>query len=301
MKKTKVYINGTFIDSARAKVSIFDRGFLYGDGVFETMRAYAGTVFKLDEHLKRLVRSLATIGIAAPYSVARLAAIVTASMTVNKLENAYIRLAVTRGEGRFGIGHQDRLVPNIVVIAKEFEEYPSWMHKKGVSVELVAMRQNEYSPLPRIKSLNYLNYIVARLHAKSDGFDEALLVNTKGYVAEGATSNVFLVKRHVLVTPSLETGILPGITRATIISLAKRMQLAVRERLVDARELPAADEVFLTNSLAEVLPVTSVGGKKVGTGLPGDVTKLLHISYQKEVIRTALFGEKFRARTARLF
>lgn len=299
----KIWINGKFIDEKKARISVFDRGFLYGDGVFETMRSYAGVVFKLDEHLNRLFGAMKTIRIAPPYSAKYLKEVVNKSLVINGLKSAYIRLTVTRGEGRFGINYpagseikggipprvrQMAERPNVVVVAKGFGEYPGWMYKKGITCRVVKARQNEHSPVSNIKSLNFLNHILARLDAKRAGADEAILANTGGFIAEAATSNIFLVKGASLITPSLESGIVPGITRDVIVLLARALRLDFRQKAVSCRELFSADEIFLTNSLVEVLPVTGIDGKKIGSGSPGEITKLLRISYQKQVIREVL-------------
>ncbi len=288
MKNPKVWINGKFFDIDKAKISVFDRGFLYGDGVFETMRCYAGIVFKLDEHLARLFNSLKIMRISYPYSKRYLKKAIYKCLETNRLKSAYIRLAITRGEGRFGISYKDEFIPNAVIVIKDFEDYPDWMYSRGIRTGIVGIRQNEYSPLPKVKSLNFLTYILARFEAKERGADDAILTNTRGYIAEGATSNIFLIKRDILVTPSLDNGILPGITREVIIGIAKRLKFRVRERKISYRELAQASEVFFTNSLVEVLPVTVVNSKKIGDGRPGNITKLLHISYQKEVIKEVL-------------
>jgi len=284
----KVWVKNGFVDIDRATISIFDRGFLYGDGVFETMRCYAGVVFKLDEHLKRLYSSLGVAGIKPPCSRSRLETLVYKTISINKLKGAYVRVAVTRGEGRFAIGHKDSFFPTLVIIAKPFDGYPARMHDKGISAGLAGTRQNEYSVLSRVKSHNFLNHILARFEAQDMGFDEAIIANTRGHIAEAATSNIFIVKRGALITPALTSGVLPGITRATVIGIAKRLGLGVKEKAVTYKELLAADEAFLTNSLAEMLPVTKIGPKKIGDGAPGEITKLLHISYQKEVIRAVI-------------
>ena len=286
--KNKVWINNRFVDADKAKVSVFDRGFMYGDGVFETMRSYAGVVFKLDEHIKRLYTSLAVLGIKPPYSRPRLKAIVYKTLKANALKSAYIKVSVTRGEGRFGIGYKDEFRPNTVVVAKDFEGYPDWMFDKGLSAAVAGIRQNELSVLSRVKSHNFLTYIIARFEAKDMGYDEAILANTKGHIVEAATSNIFLAKNGAVITPSLLSGILPGITRATVLGIARRLGLPVREKTVSYKDLLSADEVFLTNSLAEILPVTKIGPKRIGEGSPGEVTKLLRISYQKEVIRAVI-------------
>ena len=288
MKRLKVWINRRFVGIDDAKISAFDRGFLYGDGIFETMRSYAGKVFRLDEHLDRLFASLKIVRIKLPYKKRYLERIIYKSLAINDLKSAYIRLTITRGEGRFGINYRDKFTPNLVMVAKEFGDYPGWMYKKGISAAVVSLRQNEYSPTTKIKSLNFLNYILARLEAKAKGFDEAILTNTKGAVAEGATSNIFLIKNRRLATPSLKSGIVPGVTRAVIIGIAKSLRLDLKEGQVSYKELLNSDEVFLTNSLAEVLPVIRIDSKMIGDGQPGDITKLLHVSYQKEVIRYSL-------------
>lgn len=288
MKKTKVWINKKFVGIDNARISIFDRGYLYGDGVFETMRSYAGRIFRLDEHLDRLFKALKIMRISPPYGKQALEKIIYKCLEVNGIKSGYIRLEITRGEGRFGISYQDDFKPNMVIVAKPFGEYPDWMYSRGIKAKVVAVRQNEYSPVSTIKSLNFLQFILARLYAKEDGYDEAILLNTKGNVAEAATSNIFLVKRESLVTPSIDSGILPGVTRRVIIEIAKKLKVGVRERTVSPRELKSADEIFLTNSLVEVMPVMGVNGRKVRDGKVGEITKLFHISYQKQVIRETL-------------
>ena len=284
----KIWLNGRFVAADKAKVSVFDRGFMYGDGVFETMRSYAGVVFKLDRHVNRLYTSLSVLGIKPPCAKNAMKKAIYRSLKVNRLKSAYIKVSVTRGEGRFGIGYKDKFAPNAVIVSKDFEGYPGWMFDKGLSAEIAGIRQNGQSILSRVKSLNFLPYIIARFEAKDMGYDEAILLNTEGHVAEAATSNIFIVKNGALITPSLLTGILPGVTRATVIDIAKSLGLRVKEKTVLPGELYAADEVFLTNSLAEILPVTKVGPRRIGSGSPGELTKLLRICYQKEVIRTVI-------------
>ena len=279
----KIWINGKLVNFDRARVSVFDRGFMYGDGVFETMRSYAGRVFRLDQHLERLLRSLDTIRIKHKYSKRYLRGAIYKTLKINGLSSAYIKLAVTRGEGRFGISYKDVFSPNAVITAKDFEGYPGWMFDAGLSANITGV-QNEWSLISGIKTLNYLPYILARLNAKKRGFDESILMNTKGYITEGATSNIFIVKNNGLITPARSSGILPGITRGVIIEIAKRLKVRIKEKLVSRRELLGANEIFLTNSIAEILPVTKVDSKRIGRGAVGPITKLLHISYQKQVI-----------------
>ena len=283
----KIFINGKFFNSDKAKISVFDRSFLYGDAAFETMRGYAGVVFKSDGHLARLLNSLKILKIRHTYTKDYLKKSVYRTLKVNALKSVYARLVVTRGEGRFGIGYKDNFTPNLIIVAKDFEGYPEWMFTKGVCAKVIGVA-NEYSALSRIKTANYLNFILARFDAQGAGYNEAILTNTKGYITEGATSNIFLVKADGLITPSIESGVLPGITRRVIIDIAKRLKMPVKEKPVSRRELSEADEVFLTNSLAEVLPVTRVDSKQIGSGRVGTTTKFLHISYQKQVIREVL-------------
>lgn len=278
MKNWQVWINGRLQDAGEAKVSVNDRGFLYGDGVFETMRSYAGVVFKIDRHLNRLFKSLEILKIRQSYSKTEFKKAVYRTLGANGLKNAYIRLTITRGDAS----------PTAVIVVREFEGYPATIYRSGITATIANTRQNEYSPLAGIKSLNFLNYIISKEEAKTGGFDDAILINTKGDIAEGSTSNVFMVKKNELITPSISCGILPGITRSVVIEIAGRMKMKVEERRISPKELLSASEVFLTNSLVEVLPVTKIGAKRIAKGSPGDLTKLLHISYQKEVIRVVL-------------
>jgi len=284
----KTWIDNKFVDIKDARVSVFDRGFLYGDGAFETMRGYAGSVFRLDGHMKRLFESLSVLRIKPPRSRKYLTSVIKRLLVINGLKSAYIRFAVTRGQGGFGIGYKDSFASNTVIIAKEFTGYPGWMHKTGISASAVKIRQNESSPLCAIKSMNYLNYIMARFYAKDGGYDEAIMTNTKGFVTEAATSNVFIVKDKVLITPSPDSGILPGITRGVVLEIARKLKIKTREAHVLPGALIRADEVFLTNTLAEVLPVTRIGPRRIGNEKPGEITKLLHLAYQKQVIRETL-------------
>lgn len=278
MRYGRVWINGKLCGANDAKVSVFDRGFLYGDGLFETMRSYAGVVFKIDRHLSRLFNSLKILKIRPSYSKADFKKAIYRALEANALKNAYIRLTITRGDAD----------PTAVIIVREFEGYPAAAYRNGITVKIANTRQNEYSPLAGIKSLNFLNYIISKEEARAEGFEDAILLNTKGDIAEGSTSNVFMVRKNELITPSISCGMLPGITRSVVIEIAGRMKIKVKVRRVSPKELLSASEVFLTNSLAEVLPVTKIGAKIIAKGRPGVLTKLLHISYQKEVIRVVL-------------
>jgi len=288
MSIEKVWINGNMVPYEKACIPVFDRGFLYGDSVFETMRSYAGVIFRLDEHLERLLRSLKSLGINAPYSKKQMAGEACRCLKMNRLKGASIRLSVTRGRTEPGIDCDGPCRANTVMIARRFEGYPEWMSRSGIKCRISDIRQNEYSPVSGMKTGNFLNYVLARSDAKKNGADEAILLNTKGYVTEAAVSNIFIVRKETLLTPSVGSGIIPGITRAVIISIAKRLKIKTEERSVHPKELTSADELFLTNSLAEVIPVVKIDSRVIGKGKPGDITKLLRISYQKQVISETL-------------
>ena len=289
MKPNLVWINDRLVDAKRAHISVSDRGFLYGDGIFETMRSYAGVVFKLDKHIDRLFRSLKVLRIRKPYNRETIKDIVYKCLKANNLKNAYAKIIITRGEGGLGIGYDGVVGPTAIVTTREIREYPAWMHRKGIRAAVIrGIRQNEMSPVSGVKSLNFLGYILARREAIDNKADEAILLNTDGLVTEGATSNIFLVKGNALITPSVNSGILPGITRAVVIDIAERLRLKVKEKRVYYKELFSADEVFLTNSLIEVLPVAAVDSRRIGRGNVGEMTRLLYISYQKAVIREVL-------------
>ncbi|MDI6752502.1 MAG: aminotransferase class IV, partial [bacterium] len=259
----KVYLNGRFVEERLAKVSVFDRSFLYGDGVFETLRAYCGRVFKEREHLYRLRRSAETIYLQLPtidYS-----RIFQKLLKVNNLSNALIRLTISRGEG-WGI--EPSGTPNITCFAKNFSGLPEEMYKKGISAVVAERRM----PNTGIKSTNYLEAILARLEAK--GREAIMLID--GFVGSAATSNIFIVKDQRLITPPLSLGILPGITRETVLSVAR-----VEEQVFKKQELYSADEVFLTNTSYEIMPITEIDGRKVGDGLPGVVTKTVLSEFKR--------------------
>jgi len=280
----KIWLNNRIVDEKDANISVFDRGFMYGDGVFETMRGAAGVVFKLDEHLDRLYKSFKITAIKIPYSKDFLKKQIYQLLKINKLKDAYIRLTVTRGTGTLGLAKIECENPTVVITAKQFSPYPAWMYKKGIRVKIVKVRQNENSPVSGIKSVSFLNYILARLEAKKVGFDDAIMLNSKGRISEATVSNVFLIKREVLVTPSLKSGILPGITRKVIIKSASQLGIRVKESVVAPKDICNADEAFLTNSMMEVMPVVRVDNKIIGSGRPGALTKKIHEFYRTRQI-----------------
>ena len=264
----KVWINGKMVNAKDAKISVLDSGFLYGDGLFETMRSYDGKIFKLDKHLSRLFDSSKALKINISYSKEVLRKALYNCIKRNVLKNAYIRITATR-DG------------NVIIITKEFSPYPCRNYINGISAKVSKIALNEHSPLAGKKTLNFLNYLLAKEDAKASGYDEAILLNTKGNVAEGATSNIFLVKNRKLLTPSLDDGILSGITRRTVIELSEKLKIAVTEKHLSCKELLSANEVFLTNSLAELLPVIKINRTIISNGKPGTITKLLHAAYRE--------------------
>mgnify|MGYP001567357405 CR=1 FL=1 len=262
----KVYLNGRFVEERLAKVSVFDRSFLYGDGIFETLRVYSGKVFKKEEHLERLRASAEVIYL--PLPEIDYPHIFQKLLKANNLADGLIRLTISRGEG-WGISPVG--IPNIVCFAKDFSGLPEEMYKKGISAVVTERRM----PNSGIKSTNYLEAILAKIEAKGR---EAIMLSTDGFVGSALTSNIFIVKDQRLITPPLSLGILPGITRETVLEIAR-----VEEQVFKKQELYSADEVFLTNTSYEIMPITEIDGRKVGDGLPGVVTKTLLSEFKRLV------------------
>lgn len=281
-----VYLNGSLMPLTEARISPFDHGFLYGYGLFETMRAYGGRVFRLERHLARLMRSAEFLGLASKLATFDLEKAVMETIGANGLSDARIRLTVSAGEGEITPDPATLKEPTVLIMAQSYTPYLMERYEKGFKVVVSTIRLNSQSPLSRIKSANYLNNILARREAKEAGADEALILNERGFLAEGSTSNIFLVIRGLLITPSEESGILPGITREAILELAPSLGIKAREREVTQEHLIKADEAFLTNSLIEVMPITEVNGKPIGSGKPGELTKRLMAAYRELVERT---------------
>lgn len=278
----KIYLNGRFVEESKAKVSVFDHGLLYGDGVFEGIRSYNGLIFKLREHIDRLFESAHTIMLTIPMSQEELIEVVKQSLRVNRLKDAYIRLVVTRGEGDLGLDPRKCRRPTVFVIADTIELYPKKLYEEGLELITVATQRNVPEALnPQIKSLNYLNNILAKIEAITAGFEEAIMLSPGGYVTECTGENIFIVKRRRLVTPPPYIGVLRGVTRATVMELGEKLQLDVQETLLTRHDLFNAEEVFLTGTAAEIVPVAKIDGRVVGNGLPGTVTKKLQQAFRK--------------------
>lgn len=276
-----VYLNDKFVPPEEAVVSVFDHGFLYGDGVYETLRAYRGRVFQLAEHLARLERSASRIQLHLPVSLERLTDLVRESLSRNQLQEAYLRITVSRGAGEIGLDPALCKSPTLVIIAKPFQPYPESLYADGVSVIVAKTRRNLPEALPpQVKSLNFLNNILAKMEAKAAGAHEALMLNHQGELTEGTTSNMFVVQRGRVRTPAVECGILNGITRGLVLQLASELGIPSEETRLTVDDLLRADECFLTNTTQEVLPVTRVNGTMIGNGRPGEITRRLHASFR---------------------
>jgi branched-chain amino acid aminotransferase len=277
-----VYYKGNFLPADKVAISPFNRGLLYGDGVFETLRAYSGRVFRLEQHLKRMQEGLQVLKIALNEEAHGIERAINELLKLNNLSDAALRISVFRGDGE-GPEPPDGLRLSILISAKPFNKYFAEDYATGFRAYLVSMRRSSYSPLSRIKSLNYLDNILARLEAREHNAQEALLLNTLGWVAECATSNIFIIKDKKLITPPVDAGILPGITRAAVLEIADSLNLQAREETFSPEELLRANEAFLTNSLMEIMPLVMLNEKKIGSGRPGPLTELLHQGYRELV------------------
>jgi branched-chain amino acid aminotransferase len=295
--RMKIYIDGKFYDEKNARISVFDHGLLYGDGIFEGIRAYNSRVFKLKEHIDRLFYSAKAILLNIPISHQQMMDAVTATCRENKLRNGYIRLVVTRGPGTLGLNPNRCKNPSVIVIADKIQLYPKEYYERGLDIITVATTRNLHNAVnPAIKSLNYLNNILAKIEATNGGCEEAIMLNNEGYVAECTGDNIFLVKGNQLLTPPLSAGALYGITRQTVIDLGRLAALEVSEPNLTRYDVFNADEVFLTGTGAEVVPVVKVDGRMIGSGKPGPVTRDLVKRYHELVQSTGepIFPKKKR-------
>jgi len=276
-----VFLNGRFLEGGEAAVPALDRGLLYGYGLFETMRSYDGRVFRLDEHYRRLSEGAAVLDLPPALTLDDLRVAVETLLESNGLADAYLRLTVTAGPTPVDGGAS----PSILLVARPLSGYPPDLYQRGMAAVTGASRRNEASPLSRVKSLNYLDNLLAREEARRKGADEAILLNTRGLVAEGSASNVFLAQGERLLTPGIESGALPGITRATVIELAREAGIDCAEGDVEAATLAGAAEAFLTNSIMGVMPLTRLDGRPIGSGRPGPVTGAVRRLYARTVAR----------------
>lgn len=272
----QVYIDGAFVDAADAKISVFDHGLLYGDGVFEGIRLYQKCVYRLEEHLERLEYSAKAILLKLPLSRRELSEAVCESCRRNGLVDGYIRLVVTRGAGNLGLSPASCKRPGVIIIADKIQLYPPEVYAKGLAIVTVPTRRvNPAALSPSIKSLNYLNNIMAKMEAAQQGALEAIMLNDQGYVSECTGDNLFLVHKGVILTPDVANGALKGITRQSMFDLAKDLGLTLFERNLTRYDVWCADECFLTGTAAEVIPVVAVDGREIGDGKPGPITMRL--------------------------
>jgi branched-chain amino acid aminotransferase len=276
-KELLVYIDGSYYPKSEAKISVYDHGLLYGDGVFEGIRAYDGIVFKLDEHLDRLYHSAHTIALEIPMSKEEMKRAVLDALKKNNLRDAYIRLVVTRGVGDLGLDPRKCSKPTVVIITEPLIQLHSEEKKKtGVTAIISWVKRDPVDATTHeIKSLNYLNSILAKIEANIAGVDEAICLDKRGFVCEGAAENIFIVKDGKIATPPICTGALAGITRGVVIKLARKLGYSVTERNITPNELFNADEVFFTGTAAEIIPVREINKRVIGDGKPGPITKRL--------------------------
>ncbi len=273
-KYMKVYINGKLVDEADAKVSVFDHGFLYGDGVFEGIRLYEGCVFKLEEHLERLENSAKAIMLELPWTRKEISEAVCGTCRANGLRDGYIRLVASRGAGTLGLNPKVCKEPQLIVIADKIQLYPEEYYTEGLKIITVPTRRINPAALPpMIKSMNYLNNILAKIEALNAGYMEAIMLDDRGCVAECTGDNVFTVHKRAVRTPPIHAGALKGITRGVVFDIAEKENVPVAETNLTRYDVWTADECFLTGTAAEVIPVTEVDGRKIGSGRPGEITR----------------------------
>src|SRR3954451_14593766 len=278
----QIYISGKFFPQEDAKISVFDHGLLYGDGVFEGLRSYRGKVFRLDQHIRRLYESAKAIWLEIPMSPDEMCDAVNESVRINKIDDGYIRLVITRGAGTLGLDPNRCSNPQVIIIADAIALYPPELYEKGLEIVTVSVqRMHPAAVSPRIKSLNYLNNILAKIEGLQAGCIEALMLNHKGEVAECTGDNIFLVRHGVLQTPPLDAGILEGVTRDAIIEIARKAGIEVREMALTKHDVYIADECFLTGSAAEAIPVVKIDSRTIGDGKPGPVTRDLIERFRK--------------------
>src|SRR5580658_8085238 len=276
----KIFIDGKFYSERDAKISVFDHGLLYGDGVFEGIRAYNGRVFKLKEHIDRLFYSAKAILLEIPMSHAEVMKATVGTIHANKLRDCYVRLVVTRGVGNLGLNPRSCKKPSLFIIAGKIQVYPPELYARGMEIVTVPTVRNLHSAVnPAIKSLNYLNNILAKIEANNAGVEEAVMLNAEGFVSECTADNLFIVKNGELFTPPLYAGALYGITRGTVMEIATNLGIKVAEQNLTRYDLFNADECFLPGTGAEIMPVIKIDGRRIGTGKPGELTRRLVDDY----------------------
>ena len=278
----KIYLDGKMVDKEDAVVSVFDHGLLYGDGVFEGIRTYDGLVFRIKEHIDRLYRSAEAIQLKIPMTESEMSDAVVSTLKANNLKDAYIRLVVTRGAGDLGLDPRKCKRPTVFIITHKIELYPKELYENGLKIITSSVKRNLAKALdPKIKSLNYLNNILAKIDAIKAGTEEAIMLTHDGYVAECTGDNIFIVKSGALLTPPSDVGALEGITRDAVMRLAKGAGIKVSEKMLKMDDLYSSDEVFMTGTAAEIIPVVSIDGRVIGCGRPGAITFRLRDEFRK--------------------
>ncbi|MGX9706680.1 branched-chain-amino-acid transaminase [Laceyella tengchongensis] len=286
MREKWVYLNGEFVPKSEAVVSVFDHGFLYGDGIFEGIRCYSGNVFCLKEHIVRLYESAKSIMLDIPLTPEEMEAVVVETLEKNGLPDAYIRLVVSRGVGDLGLDPRNCKQASVIVIAEELSLFPQRYYDEGLEIVTVPTRRNVPDALnPKIKSLNYLNNVLVRLEAARAGVHEALTLNQDGYVCEGSGDNIFIVKNGKICTPPTYVGALEGITRNVVMELCETFQIPCAEVPFTRHDVYVADEVFLTGTAAEMIPVVNVDGRIIGSGKPGPITAKLTEAFRQLTVQ----------------
>ena len=286
----KVFLDGQFVESEDAKISVFDHGLLYGDGIFEGIRLYSGCVFKLEEHLERLEYSAKAVLLEMPWSRQEISDAVCETCRINNLKDGYIRLVVTRGKGSLGLSPKTCVSPSIFIIADHLSLYPAEYYEKGLEIITVPTRRiNPAAMSPAVKSMNYLNNIMAKMEADRLGYIEALMLNDQGYVAECTGDNVFIFHRGKLMTPPFHAGALRGVTREVVLEIAESLGVPVLQVDLTRYDIWIAQECFLTGTAAEVIPVVEVDGRKIGDGKPGKVTGQFLAEFRSRVAKEGTF------------
>ncbi|NIM44870.1 MAG: branched-chain-amino-acid transaminase [Nitrososphaeria archaeon] len=284
MEEMHIYINGDFFPESQAKVSVFDHGFLYGDGIFEGIRAYDGRIFRLNEHIDRLYESAKTIKLNIPLSEEQMKEACAETLRRNKIKSGYLRLIVSRGFGKLGLDPRNCEKPTIVIIPAGY--VITVAEAKPVKAIIASTRRNpSFCIPPTVKSCNYLNNILARIEALNANADEAIMLDVRGYVSEGAADNIFIIKKGKLITPPLHAGILEGVTRLVTIEIAENLGIQVIDKDITIHELYNSDEAFITGTGGEVQPLIEVDGRIIGTGQPGPITKRISEEFKKEALR----------------
>ncbi len=278
----KIYIDGKFHESEDAKISVFDHGLLYGDGVFEGIRTYDGLIFKMKEHIDRLYQSAHAIMLEIPMTKEEMTEAVKKTLRENQMKDSYIRLIVTRGIGDLGLDPRKCPKPTVIIITDKIKLYHQELYEKGLEIVTISTQRNIHESVnPQIKSLNYLNNILAKVEAINAGVEEAVMLNSEGYVAECTGDNIFIVKNGAIFTPPVHSGVLRGITRGAVIDIAHLKEIPIHEEVMTRYDLFNADEMFLTGTAAEIIPVVKMDRRKIGDGKPGKMTAKLITEFHK--------------------